>query len=767
MAKKKLSPKPSTAAKVWPRPASLKARLTALVIGPVIFLVLLEVTLRLLNIGIPATFWVKWAGGDQTVYVVNRHYCELFVPKHLSRRPVFSALSPVKSESVRRIVVLGGSAAYGDPEPAYGFCRQLEFLLNQHAEGVSFKVINAAVTSMNSHVARRIARDTVAHQPDLFIVFMGNNEVVGPYGPPTLPAILYGNSTWIDWSIAVKKGTRLGQWMAKAAERMSSRRPEDEQWLGMERFLQHEITATDPKLASCYRHFKRNLQHILDHAQACGARVLICTPPVNLQDCPPFGSQHRPDLSIQQKSEWDTLWQTGRQLELDDDWQAALNAYDQAAGLDDQYADLRFSRGRCALQLGQRDLALQEFQAACDLDTLRFRADSHIHQALFETAVLAGVPVLDLQQTLQEACEDDVLGAEFLVDHVHLTPEGNFRSAWLALAHVGELLAGSLKPVTESYEYWLGQTQRRLLYGPVERYELALTMYRRKTIPPFTGQLDHERDMAVLREQLFQRRHESKGQGWSESVLREMSDRYDIDVEVNRRYAQWLQRQRRGGEAIDRLGRILVRRPYDTDAQVAQAYAYAFLGARDQALMVLTDAEGAIRYSLEQAYRLLGSYYIQHGRYKDAQWAYEALYKLAPDHDHDVLVNLASAASHCNDLPAMKGYVDQAIALNPDSVQAMITLGNYFAKIKDVSTACDWFERAVQADPYHYLAHIGLGIQSLRQGDNNRGVQHIKQAVLLKPDFAEGYNFLAVIYQQANQPELARQYEALRDLFKP
>jgi len=46
-------------------------------------------------------------------------------------------------------------------------------------------------------------------------------------------------------------------------------------------------------------------------------------------------------------------------------------------------------------------------------------------------------------------------------------------------------------------------------------------------------------------------------------------------------------------------------------------------------------------------------------------------------------------------------------------------------------------------------------------------VQHIKQAVLLKPDFAEGYNFLAVIYQQANQPELARQYEALRDLFKP
>ena len=53
---------------------------------------------------------------------------------------------------------------------------------------LTFEVINAAVTSMNSHVARRIAKDCAAHDPDVFIIFMGNNEVVGPYGPPTLPS---------------------------------------------------------------------------------------------------------------------------------------------------------------------------------------------------------------------------------------------------------------------------------------------------------------------------------------------------------------------------------------------------------------------------------------------------------------------------------------------------------------------------------------------------------------------------------------------------
>lgn len=102
--------------------------------------------------------------------------------------------------------MLGSSAAYGDPEPAYGFCRQLEVLLNEHAAGTSFEVVNAAVTAMNSHVARRITKDRAVHEPDLFIVFMGNNEVIGPYGPPTLPSSLYSRRWFINACITAKKG---------------------------------------------------------------------------------------------------------------------------------------------------------------------------------------------------------------------------------------------------------------------------------------------------------------------------------------------------------------------------------------------------------------------------------------------------------------------------------------------------------------------------------------------------------------------------------
>ena len=78
--------------------------------------------------------------------------------------PESSVLYP-KDSSTIRIFVLGSSAANGDPEPAYGFCRQLEILLNEHSERKSFEVINAAVTAMNSFVARRIAQDCVCISP--------------------------------------------------------------------------------------------------------------------------------------------------------------------------------------------------------------------------------------------------------------------------------------------------------------------------------------------------------------------------------------------------------------------------------------------------------------------------------------------------------------------------------------------------------------------------------------------------------------------------
>ena len=51
--------------------------------------------------------------------------------------------------------------------------------------GRRFDFINACMTSVNSHVLADIVPEIIAQKPDVAVLYMGNNEVVGPYGPGT------------------------------------------------------------------------------------------------------------------------------------------------------------------------------------------------------------------------------------------------------------------------------------------------------------------------------------------------------------------------------------------------------------------------------------------------------------------------------------------------------------------------------------------------------------------------------------------------------
>jgi hypothetical protein len=99
---------------------ALWMRLLAAILSPVLFLGLIELALSVAGYGNPKGFFIRWRTAGQTLYLVNQRYCEHFVPKSLSRTPEPGVLSR-KGDSMFRIFVLGGSAAYGDPEPAYGF----------------------------------------------------------------------------------------------------------------------------------------------------------------------------------------------------------------------------------------------------------------------------------------------------------------------------------------------------------------------------------------------------------------------------------------------------------------------------------------------------------------------------------------------------------------------------------------------------------------------------------------------------------------------
>ena len=220
---------------------------------------------------------------------------------------------------------------------------------------------------------------------------MGNNEVIGPYGAGTVFAPLSKSLFLIRMGIAIK-ATRLGQLMTRlvAVSSYGGERPKT--WGGLEMFLGKQIRHDDEQMRYVYSHFQRNLEDIVRIAQKAGAKTIVSTIAVNLKDCPPFASLHRPDLDEQQQKQFDGIYQNGIELEKAGDFKGAIENYLAAAEIDDTYAELQFRLGRCQWNLGQFDEARESYTRAMELDTLRFRADSSINRIIREVRCRQGRP---------------------------------------------------------------------------------------------------------------------------------------------------------------------------------------------------------------------------------------------------------------------------------------------------------------------------------------------------------------------------------------
>ena len=138
-------------------------RLAALA-APLIFFLLLEAGLRLAGYGYAAGFFKRVVLRGQVYLVENEAFSLRFFPPELARTPEPIWLREQKPADTCRIFILGESAAMGDPEPAFGAGRYLEALLRERFPARKFEVVNVAITAINSHVIRAIARDC-ARQP--------------------------------------------------------------------------------------------------------------------------------------------------------------------------------------------------------------------------------------------------------------------------------------------------------------------------------------------------------------------------------------------------------------------------------------------------------------------------------------------------------------------------------------------------------------------------------------------------------------------------
>jgi tetratricopeptide (TPR) repeat protein len=471
--------------KVVSRSAKLYRRIAlaaSAIVIPLVVLVAIEFCLRLANVGFTTDLLVPCTIKGSPASCYNLFFATPYFPAGMVQTPRLYSVPATKPPGTFRIFVLGESAAMGDPDSAYGFSRYLEVMLRQRYPSVKFEVVNTGSVAINSHVVLQIARGLANQKPDLFIIYSGNNEVVGPYGPGTMLTSV-GMSLPVVRSDIFFRSTRIGQLLTKLGTKKR-------EWRGMEMFLDNQVRGDSPGMRHAYSNYERNLRDTIEVAQRAGARVIVATVATNLKDCAPFASLHREGMKKEDLNSWSVFMQKGTGLEAEGNYADALQTYYAAAKIDDEYAELEFRIARCLSNLGDAKSAREHFARARDLDTLRFRADSEINRINRTVAAsIAGVKVVDAEQILADASQDGIVGSDLVYEHVHMTPEANYI---LARAMFSQIAPSLPSPAAADPGVILEADCERLL--ALTRYDhsrLGAEMFNRLQKPPFTNQINH------------------------------------------------------------------------------------------------------------------------------------------------------------------------------------------------------------------------------------------------------------------------------------
>jgi len=686
----------------------------------------MEVALRLAGSGYPTSFTLPSANHGQATWVQNNQFGWRFFGRQMARSPYPFSIARQKAPGTIRIFVFGESAAYGDPQPAFGLPRVLQTLLSQRHPDLKFEVVNAAMTGINSHTLLPIARDCAQAGGDIWVVYMGNNEVVGPFGAGTVFGPQAPPLPLIRASLAMK-ATRTGQMLDSIRDRLQPPPSDKSEWGGMMMFLNQQVRADDARMNGVYRNFERNLSDILQAGHKSGAGVVVSTVAVNLRDCAPFGSGNRNGLGDSDKSKWEQLYAAGNESWKAGNLAEALAQYEAAARIDETHAGLQFQLARCALAQGRLPEAERHFLAARDQDTLRFRCDTRLNELIRRTASgreADRVLLADSERAFAQASTNGLPGSELFYEHVHLTFDGNYLLARTLAGQVERLLPAQH---SNSAQPWASPAEcaRRLARTDRDLARAAADMIVRLTDPPFTLQINHE-DQARHFVELARRLGSVNAPATITNALRATES----------------------GVAVSPDDPILLEQ----------------LATLKQAAGDLPGAEAAIRRSLEllpsssENWSQLGICCAQQKRYDEAIAAFRAAFQMDPQ-NVEPLQNLALALTKLNRTDEAQREYRRLLEIKPHFGPAWLALGQLLESAGRKDEADECFRKALTYRVRRAQDMAGLARFCISRGWLDAAATNYADAIKLAPAdpalrFESGQNLV----QLGRRPEAARRY---------
>jgi tetratricopeptide (TPR) repeat protein len=498
-------------------PAKRRAFLAITLTFPVLLFGLLETGLRLLHYGPDLSLFTTEVLHGTTYHVMNpavknRYFSKVeFSP---STSPDYFLVP--KPGGTFRIFCLGGSTTVGYPYWYNGsFSSFLRDRLHTTFPGSRIEVINVGMTATNSHTVLDVARDLVAYEPDLFIVYDGHNEFYGALGVASRESV--GSSRWMT-----KAYLKLIHWktfllLRDAYARVASwfitpSGEEKEAGTMMERLARGQYI---PRASPTYVHgldvFRENLKETRELCARHGIPLILATQVSNLRDLRPFVSEET--ASADARSSARERIAQARGLEQAGKFGDALDVLRTLLARDSLYATAHYQAGRCLDTLGRKAEALVEYRNARDDDQLRFRASGEFNDELGRAADGTTATTVDMEEVFAGHSRDGIIGNEFIVEHLHPNSRGYFLmakayaaemrrrglfappSAWAERDTVSDEVLWSNRPVTELDERTAQRRTEVLTSGwPfVDQYPQVPAIATRDTLGQFAEALSRGR----------------------------------------------------------------------------------------------------------------------------------------------------------------------------------------------------------------------------------------------------------------------------------
>ncbi|MGA9293092.1 MAG: tetratricopeptide repeat protein [Ignavibacteriaceae bacterium] len=357
-----------------------------LVLFPIIFLIVLEVFLRIINYGYN---FDQWVGIGEGKYIINPNIGRKYFPS--------GDFYPTKSQdefdihkkaNAFRVFVLGGSSAEGFPySPMGSFSRYIRRRLELVYPNTPVEVINIGMTAINSYTLLDFLPGVLDQKPDLILIYAGHNEYYGALGVGSVES--FGSSRTLIRLMLYLNNFRITQLVRNSLHWVSSSFSSGNKTPSgtlMSIMAKNKYILLNSKLFDKgTEQFRANMTDILQLIRDKGVPVILGRLVSNLKDQKPFISVNTPG------------------------YKTADHVYEDAGN------ELKNSHFTKADSL---------FKLAKDLDALRFRAPERMNKIIEDLGKEFHDAVVPVDSIFDSACPDGIVGDNLIVDHLHPNVKG-------------------------------------------------------------------------------------------------------------------------------------------------------------------------------------------------------------------------------------------------------------------------------------------------------------------------------------------------------